>query len=618
MDGPVRARSSAARRWAGTRRRSLRWQLVAVGLTAVVVHVVIVATAMAGLREVARAHREVDLITEAQRDFQDADMAHDEMLGAALSSLVQAGGGAAWAARPDASPAALRRATAHLRSALARIDPGSLPAGLAAELRDVRPEQDAYAASADVLAATVASDPELARALYPRFRQQHDALVERQGDVTDRMRALADARHDTASADETEVQRRLGASAVTALLGLLALTGVLHRLGSTVTALLARERGVAETLQHSLLPDRLPDLPGLRLAARYVPGSVGTQVGGDWYDVVLLPGGRVGLVMGDVVGHDLEAASSMGQLRNALRALAAEGAEPADVLQQLSRLCLSQGLGGIATVLYAVLDPVAGTVEIASAGHYPPLLLAPDGCRYLEAPAFPPVGAVREVRYASTGYALPAGSRLLLYTDGLVERRGAPVDDGLAQLLAVCADPSPDDLEALCDRVLAELLRDAAPDDDVALLLVAPQALLGPHVEALWPAQAERLAVLRQLLERWLAEAGADEDEVYDVVVACSEAATNAVEHAYGPGQAQFRIVCDVEQGRVTITVRDWGQWREARGQDRGRGLRLMEGLMDEVEVRHGERGTEVVLRRWLRVADRTPTGAPLSVAGST
>jgi anti-sigma regulatory factor (Ser/Thr protein kinase) len=137
-------------------------------------------------------------------------------------------------------------------------------------------------------------------------------------------------------------------------------------------------------------------------------------------------------------------------------------------------------------------------------------------------------------------------------------------------------------------------------DDDLALLLVAPQATLGSAVEVTWPASAERLVLLRHLLERWLAEVGAQEDEVYDVLVACSEAATNAIEHAYGPANADFRVTCTAEDGGVTVVVRDWGQWREPRGRDRGRGLGLMEGLMDDVQVSHSTSGTEVRLHRRL------------------
>jgi anti-sigma regulatory factor (Ser/Thr protein kinase) len=145
------------------------------------------------------------------------------------------------------------------------------------------------------------------------------------------------------------------------------------------------------------------------------------------------------------------------------------------------------------------------------------------------------------------------------------------------------------------------------PEDDVAVLAVAPQAVLGPHLDLVLPAEAEQLAVLRRTLERWLGEAGATDQEIYEITVSCSEATTNAIEHAYGPGRADVQVVCDVEDGWVTLVVRDWGQWREARGRDRGRGVYLMQGLMDEVQVTHGDRGTQVVMRRRLDGAPPQP-----------
>ena len=586
--------------------RSPRRRLVAAGLVAVLVHVGIVLLALSGLSKVAQAQTDLTRIVTAQRYFQDADMAHDAINGtAARTALGVAEQRPAAVVRERARVLAddVREFRRHLRS----VDSVALPAELQALVDGVRPAQNRYAERAQAMSDSVLEVPATALAQDALLEPDALELVERQAVVTEAMSDEAKRRQEILTDDRRVVRDRLIASAVVALLGLLGITALLHRMGGDLTALLARERGVAETLQHSLLPDRLPELPGLRLAARYSAGGAGAEVGGDWYDVIPLPGGRVGLVMGDVVGHDLHAASSMGQLRNALRAIAAEGAAPADVLQRLNRLCVSQDLGEMATVLYAVLDPVSGEVDVANAGHPPPLLVSADERRFLETVSCPPVGVVREAEYRSTAHALPAGSLLLLYTDGLVERRAATVDEGLCRLERLVV-PRPDgDLELLCDDVLAGMMSGAPPEDDVALLLVAPQAQLGPHVDVVWPAQAERLSVLRHLLERWLTEAGATQDEVYDVLVACSEAATNAIEHAYGPGQAEFRVVCDAVDGGVTIVVRDWGQWRAARGQDRGRGLWLMEELMDEVQVLHGDSGTEVRLHRRLSGTSTSP-----------
>jgi anti-sigma regulatory factor (Ser/Thr protein kinase) len=291
----------------------------------------------------------------------------------------------------------------------------------------------------------------------------------------------------------------------------------------------------------------------------------------------------------------------MGQLRNGLRACAAEGDDPGSVLERLNRLCMHQGMGSMATVMYAVLDPVTADLRVASAGHYPPLLVNGLDSRYLETDPCPPIGALREVRYPTTRYHLDPDSVLVLYTDGLVERRDVAVDEGLERLeRTVAAAWKGDGLEVLCDQVLAGMLQGRPADDDVALLTVSAQAVLGPHLDFVLPAQAEQLSTLRATLERWLTEAGADEQEVYEITVAISEAATNAIEHAYGPGRADIQVVAERDGPVVELAVRDWGQWRAARGRDRGRGITLMRELMDDVRVAHGDRGTQVVMRRRL------------------
>ncbi len=594
---------------------SPRRQLVAIGITGIVLHSVLVGTAMVALEEVNSAHDDVQRITTAQASFQEADMAHDAMRSAVQSLMLPDGGVSA-----DQGLAEVDDEVARFLLFLGRVDEVRLPGRIEAALAEVRPLQQQYADDAVRVSRAAAADPTAALTSLPALRSVFEELRVRQGVITEAMAAEALERQRAAAEAEQRVARNLLSSAAAALLGMLGLTVLLYRLGGRLAATLARERGVAETLQHSLLPDRLPDVPGVRFAARYVPGAVGSQVGGDWYDVIPLPSGEVGLVMGDVVGHDLGAAADMGQLRNALRACAAEGASPDEVLQQLNRLCLQQDLGGMATVLYAVLDPVLGTLRMASAGHYPPLLVTGDGGWFLESEPCPPIGAVREVRYSTTTHPLPPGSLLMLYTDGLVERRDASIEDGMARLQAlVPRTVDGDGLEAVCDAVVDGMLAGHPSDDDVALLTVAPQALLGPHLDLMLPADADHLAVLRRTLERWLVEAGADDVEVYEITVACSEATTNAIEHAYGPGRADVEVVCDVTaDGWVTLTVRDWGQWREARGRDRGRGVGLMHGLMDDAQVLHGDRGTQVTMRRRLVAAAARTGAAAAGDAGST
>lgn len=368
-----------------------------------------------------------------------------------------------------------------------------------------------------------------------------------------------------------------------------------------------REHRVAETLQRSLLPEKLPEIEGVTLAARYLPAGEGAAVGGDWYDAAELPDGRVALVVGDVVGHGLRAAAVMGQLRNAFRAYAITEASPAAIVARLNRLVMTGGEGVMATVLYLALDRDTGEVSYASAGHPPPLLLTPEGPRYLEGGRSVPVGAADIVTFREETTTMPPGSTLLLYTDGLVERRDTPLEDRLGQL-AAAATASSGDMEDLCDEILQGVLGGADPADDVALLAVRPTPIDAHRLDLSLPAEPEQLARLRRRLSRFLHAVGASDEEAYEVTLTISEAAGNAIEHAYGPGDASFRVQAVVENGEIVVVVRDSGQWRDPRGHaptggGRGRGLSIIEGLMENVEIVREAHGTTVRMRRRLRAA---------------
>ncbi len=231
-----------------------------------------------------------------------------------------------------------------------------------------------------------------------------------------------------------------------------------------------RERDAAVTLQRSLLPQRIPRIAGLAFAWRYLPGAVGAHVGGDWYDVIPLEQDRVALVIGDVMGRGLRAAAVMGQLRAAARAHVTVDVGPAEVLAgmglELDRLEQEE----LTTALVGVLDPATRTLRVASAGHLPPLLVSADGvASYLEVEPGPPLGAGLAA-FPETEVTLPPAGAVLLYTDGLVEDRRMPIDDGLLRLAEVAAGAH--DLEELCDQALAALGRDDGHDDDAALLAV--------------------------------------------------------------------------------------------------------------------------------------------------
>jgi anti-sigma regulatory factor (Ser/Thr protein kinase) len=377
-------------------------------------------------------------------------------------------------------------------------------------------------------------------------------------------------------------------------------------LGATLEALkraaegVEIERRVAETLQRSLLP-RLPVVPGLRLAARYRPGSAETRIGGDWYDAISLRGGKVGIVIGDVVGRGVKAAARMAHLQSALRAYALEALRPAVVLERMNSFVLEGEHGGMVTLLYAIVDPDAHTVQVASAGHPPPLVLGPDaGSTFVEAPPGSPIGVTRYPSYEESITTLDPWSTVLLYTDGLVEGPELPLGQGL-EGLRDSMDDGPREPEALCEAVLDSLDTRAGSRDDLALLalqLTPP----GETLDLSLPGRPSALASMRRAVAQWLRLAGAGEDEIYEMLVACGEACANAVAHAHPAlSDSSFELHARKDGGEIEITVRDTGRWRPPGEERRGRGLAVMRELMDDVHIDATDRGTTVKLRRALR-----------------
>jgi len=231
----------------------------------------------------------------------------------------------------------------------------------------------------------------------------------------------------------------------------------------------AEQRSVADQLQQSLLPDRLPSVPGLRLAARSWPGDSSHQVGGDWYDVLTLPSGKVGLVVGDVVGHDVAAAAAMGQIRAALRSVAAFESSPGAVLARVNDIADMYDVTELTTCLYAVVDPGTRVVTWASAGHLNPLMVFDTGAsELLDGDPGLPLGVSGTAVYTDRSCRVRPGGSLLLYTDGLIERSSRSIDDGLA-LLETVRGPHRDP-EQLCEHVLSLLAAQPPTYDDVTLL----------------------------------------------------------------------------------------------------------------------------------------------------
>ncbi|HEV7625563.1 MAG TPA: SpoIIE family protein phosphatase, partial [Streptomyces sp.] len=345
-----------------------------------------------------------------------------------------------------------------------------------------------------------------------------------------------------------------------------------------------RERASALTLQRNLLPRGLPEQSAVEVAHRYLPSDIGLGVGGDWFDVISLSGTRVGLVVGDVVGHGVNAAATMGRLRTTVRALARLDLSPDELLSRLDDLVLQgaeeqdpgagpsadEGLG--VACLYSVYDPVSRTCTAARAGHPPAAVVDPEGnFKLLDIPPGPPLG-VGGLPFESMEISLPEGSLLALFTGGLVQDRDRDMDTGVAKLKNVLSDRE-SSLEELCDRAMSELQPDGPATDDAALLLVRTHELGADQVFG-WELTAEPSAVsrARTLAMDQLTEWGLDELS-FTTELVVSELVTNAIRHATGP--VYLRLIrdrslhCEVsDKGHTSPNLR-----HSATDDEGGRGL---------------------------------------------
>ena len=360
---------------------------------------------------------------------------------------------------------------------------------------------------------------------------------------------------------------------------------------------------VARELQHSLLAVEPPDDGRFAIATAYRPGVELLEVGGDWFDVFLATPDLLSVVVGDVVGRGLRAASAMGQLRSAVRAVALADSEPGQLLSRLDRFVDQVESAAMATVAYAELDLCTGRLRYACAGHPPPLLLPADGpARLLWGGRSTPLGSFgRPERRDHAEVQLAPGDRLLLCTDGLFERRDRDLDAGLDLLTAVAADLGGVPLVTAVADLTRTLLLDEVVRDDVCVLMLSWP---GPPFERELPADLTTLSAVRRELRSWLAGSGADEATVDDVVLAASEAIANAAEHGAG-GRTGGNVALHAQReqradapDQLVVSVRDDGRWRPPVASiERGRGLTIMRALVDDLCIDDRD-GTTVVLRR--------------------
>ncbi|MET8181523.1 ATP-binding SpoIIE family protein phosphatase [Streptomyces sp. NPDC005336] len=375
------------------------------------------------------------------------------------------------------------------------------------------------------------------------------------------------------------------------------------------------EHATALMLQKDLLPRTLPQPTGVEISHRYLPAAGPVGVGGDWYDVIPLSGARAGLIVGDVAGHGMRAAATMGRLRTTVAALAALDLAPDELLSRLDDLVArtgapqplddeDQALG--VTCLYAVYDPVSRHCVLARAGHPPPVLVTPEvHAKLVDLPAGPPLG-LGGLPFESTDIELPEDSLLALFTDGLVERRDQDVDAGVQALCDTLSRSRAQPLEQTCEGVISTLLP-VPPEDDAALLLVRVHSL-DEHLVATWdiPAEPGEVARTRSLACDKLVEWNMEDETTFVVELVVSELVTNAIR--YGGAPVRLRLIR--EHGLI-VEVSDSGPpspylRRAAMEDEGGRGLFLVAQLTQRWGTRYTPSGKTI----WTEVS-RAPGGLP-------
>ncbi|MFN0092338.1 MAG: SpoIIE family protein phosphatase, partial [Acidimicrobiales bacterium] len=377
---------------------------------------------------------------------------------------------------------------------------------------------------------------------------------------------------------------------------------IAERVGVVLAAARLRqdEHDVAVRLQRALLPDELMWRPNVVVEARYDAASELLEVGGDWYDTYSWPDGRIGVLVGDVVGHNLESAAAMGRLRAATAALAKSiEPSPSALLEALDRTARGKDGTSFATAVCVIVDPVTGRLDYSSAGHPPVLVLSPGRSpRRLEDAPSPPLCAVELRPRPEASVQLEPGSLVVLYSDGLIERRRERLDVGLERLERAGERLADLPTSAFVDRLVEAMAAGSPSEDDVVVAAFRYTPVVGVFERTIRP-DAGELAVLRGELRAWLEASGLAAATRRRVLLAVGEACTNAVEHAYREG-ARGPISVELTDHRyhVVARIRDRGNWLLPRNANpyRGKGTGIMQDLSDRFVRRVGFDGTEVTL----------------------
>ncbi|MEV4351462.1 SpoIIE family protein phosphatase [Actinoplanes sp. NPDC049596] len=383
-------------------------------------------------------------------------------------------------------------------------------------------------------------------------------------------------------------------------------------------------REVITALQRELLPAGLPVLPGAQIAASYLLAEADSAAGGDWFDALVQPDGRVALIVGDVVGHGVTASGVMGQLRAVLQDRLHFGASVGEALDAVDRFAARVPAAHAATVVLAVLDPASGDLEYCTAGHPAPLIVdGTGGTRYLPLTGGAPLGTGGS--YAARPARLEPGDILLLYSDGILERPGRDHTSSAVELAQFAADsaagralhdPEANPAERVCTQTVELLVRATGHGDDITLLAVQRVTPV-PDLALDLPAEPAVLRGARHELGSWLNKAGAVDQDVFVLQHALGELLTNAVEHAAAaPGSMVTLTASLTASGAIEAVVTDRGRWREPeRQENRGRGLALTSQLVESLTVTHGTGGTVARIRQPLtrpaRLLDMRDPSAP-------
>jgi PAS domain S-box-containing protein len=370
-----------------------------------------------------------------------------------------------------------------------------------------------------------------------------------------------------------------------------------QRIGVVLAATRLRheEHDISVRLQRALLPDTVAWHPNLLIAARYQAASDFMDVGGDWYDTFTWPTGEIGIFIGDVVGHNLESAATMGRLRAATAALATYvEPSPRVLLEALDKFANGPDGTEFATATCVVIDPASGRLTYSSAGHPLVLVVSPGGSsQFLSGASGLPICALANGARPEASIDLEPGAFLVMYSDGLVERRRSRIDDELARLAQLAVDSSALHVDDIADTLIESMVDATHLEDDVVVACCRYAPPIATFEKRI-PARADQLAVVRAEIRAWLAERGIESG---DVLIALGEACSNAVEHAYPEGvDGDIALSLSDHRHRLSAQVRDFGIWRAINpGQSHGgRGLSIMNALSWRFERSSGPTGTVI------------------------